>query len=421
VPLLDPDNVLGAITLVFTDSGRRYSPGDVPLALDLARRSALAVERARRYHQERRIAETLQRSMLPETIPEVANVGFCASYLPGGRVDVGGDWYDVIPLHAGRLGLAIGDVAGHGIRAAAVMGQLRHALRAFASDHMDAGVVLTRLNRFVFEQGPAEMATLCYAILDPAQGSLDIATAGHLPPLVITPTGDVSFFDARPEAPIGADSASVYDSSYLRLEPGSTFVLYTDGLVERRRESLDDGLARLATEARSAPHALGEMCDHLVSRLVNGARSDDDIALLAMRYLGAEHGHVKIRRPARPSELASVRRVLRARLEAAGVCSEEIGVIAVAVSEAATNAVEHAYGPTEGWFEVEADVGRDTIEITVRDAGRWRPKARGGGGRGLALIGRLMDEFELRRTPTGTEVWMRRVLHHGGGGEGMES
>ena len=95
-------------------------------------------------------------------------------------------------------------------------------------------------------------------------------------------------------------------------------------------------------------------------------------------------------------------------------------MIAVAVSEAATNAIEHAYGPTEGWFEVDADVRTDAVEVTVRDGGRWRPKARGGGGRGLALIGRLMDEFELRRTPTGTEVWMRRVLHHDGGGEGID-
>jgi PAS domain S-box-containing protein len=420
VPLLERDHVLGAITLTFTDSGRRYAAGDVPLALDLARRSTLAVERARTYYQERRIAETLQRSMLPEALPEVANVGFCANYLPGGRVDVGGDWYDVIPLQGGRLGLAIGDVAGHGIRAATVMGQLRHALRAFASDHMDAGVVATRLNRFVFEQGPADMATLCYAVLDPGHGALDIACAGHVPPLLLSPTGDVSYFHSRPEPPIGADTASVYDSSFLRLEPGSTFVLYTDGLIERRRESLDDGLARLATEAGLAPDPLDELCDHLVARLLDASRRDDDVALLAVRYLGAEHGRVTIRRPARASELASVRRVLRARLEAAGLRSEQVGVIAVAVSEAATNAIEHAYGPMEGWFEVEADVGSDAVEVTVRDGGRWRSKARGGGGRGLALIGRLMDEFELRRTPTGTEVWMRRVLHHDAVGEGIQ-
>jgi anti-sigma regulatory factor (Ser/Thr protein kinase) len=160
---------------------------------------------------------------------------------------------------------------------------------------------------------------------------------------------------------------------------------------------------------RFAPPTLDAVCDRLIERLVGSTRPADDVAVLGLRYIGTTRGTFRIRRPARPSELAPVRRILAAWLETAGVGIEEIGTIAVAVTEAATNAIEHAYGPIEGWFEVEAAIDADeALNITVRDAGRWRPKARGGGGRGLALIGRLMDEFELRRLPAGTEVWMQR-------------
>jgi serine/threonine-protein kinase RsbW len=131
--------------------------------------------------------------------------------------------------------------------------------------------------------------------------------------------------------------------------------------------------------------------------------------MLGMRYVGPTRGHFRVRRPARAAELAPVRRMLSAWLESGGFGNEEIGSIAVATTEAATNAIEHAYGPTEGWFEVEARIDEQgTVQITVRDGGRWRPKSRGDGGRGLTLIGRLMDDFEVRRRPNGTEIWMQR-------------
>jgi anti-sigma regulatory factor (Ser/Thr protein kinase) len=161
---------------------------------------------------------------------------------------------------------------------------------------------------------------------------------------------------------------------------------------------------------RYAPSLLDATCDLLLERLLGGRRPADDVAVLGMRFVGTEHGHLRLRRPARAAELAAMRRILSSWLETAGVPEEDIGVICVATSEAATNAIEHAYGAKEGWFEVEAAVeADDAVTVIVRDAGRWRPKARGGGGRGLTLIGRLMDEFELVRRPAGTEVWMRRA------------
>jgi PAS domain S-box-containing protein len=408
-PLVSGTRVLGVLTLGITSSTRRYSASDLPLALDLARRASLALERAHVLEEERHIAEVLQHSMLPDALPDIPGLSLCARYLPGGRVDVGGDWYDVIPLARARYGIAIGDVAGHGVRAATVMGQLRNALRAFASDGGDPGDVVSRLNRFVFEQGPLDMATLLYGVVDPMNGRLDLATAAHLPPLYVRSNGDTQLLDVAGSPPIGAEPLTRYATTRFELERGSTLLLYTDGLIERRSESLDVGLDRLVDAARYAPAMLDRLCDHLVTRLLEDTRPDDDVAMLGMRYVGPTRGHFRVRRPARAAELAPVRRMLSAWLESGGFGNEEIGSIAVATTEAATNAIEHAYGPTEGWFEVEARIDEQgTVQITVRDGGRWRPKSRGDGGRGLTLIGRLMDDFEVRRRPNGTEIWMQR-------------
>jgi GAF domain-containing protein/anti-sigma regulatory factor (Ser/Thr protein kinase) len=408
-PLISGTRVLGVLTLGITNSKRRFSASDLPLALDLARRASLALERAHVLEEERHIAEVLQHSMLPDALPDVPGLSLCARYLAGGRVDVGGDWYDVIPLAGARYGIAIGDVAGHGVRAATVMGQLRSALRAFASDSRAPGEVVGRLNRFVFEQGPLDMATLLYGVIDPTNGYIDLATAAHLPPLYVRSSGDVQLLEVAGSPPIGAEPLTRYDTTHFELERGSTLLLYTDGLVERRTESLDVGLARLVDAARYAPTMLGGLCDHLVSRLLDGTRPNDDVAILGVRYVGSTRGHFRVRRPARAAELAPVRRMLSAWLESGGFANEEIGSIAVATTEAATNAIEHAYGPTEGWFEVEARIDEQgAVQLTVRDGGRWRPKARGDGGRGLTLIGRLMDDFEVRRRPNGTEIWMQR-------------
>jgi len=417
VPLLSGDDVMAVLVLAFTHSGRRYRSGDVPLALDIARRAAIAFERARAFDQERRVAETLQHAMLPDELPDVPGIAFCARYVPGGRVDIGGDWYDVIELPHGRFGVAIGDVAGHGLSAAAVMGRLRNVLRAFASEGSEPGSVLRRVNRFVFEQGPLDMATLCYGILDSRTGRLAWSLAGHPPPLLLRPGAPPEFGDGRPSPPIGADLQTDFQTAEAELGPGTTVLFYTDGLVERRGESLDLGLDRLRERLRYTPPLLEETCDLVLEQMLGGGRPQDDVAVLGLRFVGIEGSPVRIRRPARPAELGPVRRLITAWLEAAGVAGEEVGAAAVAVTEAATNAIEHAYGPGEGWFEVEADIRDGVLHLAVRDEGRWRPKARGGGGRGLTLISRLMDEFEVRRRRDGTEVWMRRMLHGPAGEE----
>ncbi len=380
-----------------------------PLADDATVVSAVDVSDSRTVERAR-IAEALQRSLLPDALPDIPGVSLYARYLAGGKVDIGGDWYDVVPLAGARCGIVIGDVAGHGVHAATVMGQLRHVLRAFAADGADPAAVVGRLNRFLFEQGPLDMATLCYGVLDPTRGRIDISTAAHVPPLLVRPDGSAELIELPPAPPIGADSLSRYTTTSVQLEPGSTLVFYTDGLVERRREPLDAGLERIVETARSSPMLLNATCEHLLDELIGDARPADDVAVLGLRFAGTSRGHLRVRRPARAAELSPVRRILSAWLETAGFGAEEIGSIAVAMTEAATNAIEHAYGPAEGWFEVEGQIHADgSVGLTVRDGGRWRPKSRGGGGRGLALIGRLMDEFEVRRAEIGTEIWMRRA------------
>ncbi len=410
VPVATRRARLGVLNLAFTTSGRHYTVADLPLALDLARRAALAIERAEAFAHERRVTEALQHSMLPDELPDIPGVSCSARYLPGDAIDIGGDWYDVVPLAGGRHGVVIGDVAGHGIRAATVMGHLRHALRAFAADGRDPASIIERLNRFVFEQGPLDMTTVCCGVLDPATGALQLSSAGHVPPLVINADRSIETIDLEPAPPVGADPLSRYRTVSVKLAPGSTLLLYTDGLVERRGETLDVGLNRLVETAGLAPSGLDDACDYLLERLVGDDRAADDVAVLALRFVGPPRGRMKIRRRANSAELAPVRRILASWLEAGGFGAEEIGSITVAVSEAATNAIEHAYGPGEGWFEVAGEIDeRGTLNVTVRDNGRWRPKARGGGGRGLALIARLMDAFEVRRHDTGTEIWMRRA------------
>jgi PAS domain S-box-containing protein len=409
VPLVGDGRVLGALALGYGPSARRYSAVDVPLVLDIARRVALAIERAQTYVAERQIAETLQRSLLPDELPEVPTMDLCARYMPGGRAEVGGDWYDVVPLPGGRLGLVIGDVAGRGVRAAAVMGQLRNALRAFASEGYEPAAMIERLNRFLFENGPTDMATLCLAAIDATSGHVVAVSAGHPPTLVWRNDGDATWLPGVSGPPVGADQRAHYRALEMDLAPGDALVMYTDGLIERRGESLDRGLERLqdAVQRLRVDESLSEACDELSTALLDDG-ADDDVAILAVRFVSSVPGTLRWRRPARASELSGMRRLVGGWLDDADVASEDINLVIVAVNEAATNAIEHAYGRHQGWFEVEGRLRGEDLTVVVRDAGQWRPKAAGGGGRGLALIGRLMDEFELRRSDQGTEVWMRR-------------
>ncbi len=413
VPMLaDGDRVVGVLH-VGTLEQRRFSEEDVLLLRLVASRAALAIEHAVLHDRQRGIAETLQRSLLPERLPRVPGVSIAARYVPGSSgVEVGGDWYDALSLSDGKVGLVIGDVAGRGIVAASAMGQLRNALRAYAFEGMGPAESLGRLNQLAFEIGPKDLfATVLFCILDPRRDEARLASAGHPPPLLGLPGERGAFVDGGRGLPLGALRDSPYTETTAKLNPGSTLLLYTDGLVERPGAYLEEALERLEQEVREGPEDLEQLLDHLLAAFAPEEHGDD-AALVAVRMLGRPVEPLKLRYRARPSALAPVRAALRDWLDRAGASDEEVYEITVACNEACTNSIEHPlHRPGSDYFEVEADCAGGELSLIVRDFGRWRDsRPAGDRGRGLKFINALMDDVDVRSSGEGTQVLMCRRL-----------
>ena len=397
---------------------RQLAAADREWLVTLVSQGAQALDRAARYETERGIAETLQRSVLPERLPASHGVKLAARYLPGtSGVDVGGDWYDAILLGDGRIGVVIGDVVGKGVRAAAMMGQLRNALRAFAFEHSDPQVVVSRLGKLVDGMMEVPFATLAYLVVDPRTREVRYVVAGHPPPLVRAPDGTTTFLSGGRTLPIGVDATLAFEAGDAQLAEGSTIVLYTDGLVERRGRPLDEGLRLLAGAATETDDDPEELVDALVAALIGEDERPDDIAVLALRLAVAAVDDLRLVRPSTQESLVEMRQSLRSWLAGAGVEEVAAAEIALAVWEAGANAIEHAQQPTQPTFELRAlldDAGWARFE--VRDSGTWKP---GDGsfdrGLGLTLIRSFMDTVEVRADETGTTVVMeRRVELHAG-------
>ncbi|MGZ6793976.1 MAG: PP2C family protein-serine/threonine phosphatase, partial [Mycobacteriales bacterium] len=284
VPLRARRQVLGVLAMFTSSSGRTYRQDDLEIAADLARRAGLTVDNARLYQREHDVAEALQNSMLP-TIPDVDGLSIGKRYLPShGTGQVGGDWYDVLPLPDGHVGIAVGDVMGHDMTAAAAMGQLRSVLRSYAWQGGSPPQVLNRLDDLVQGLGMAQLATAFYARLEVASGRLHYANAGHLPPVVRDPDGQVRFLEGAQSVLVGAVPDAERTEDVTALAPGSVLVLYTDGLVEDRDRDLDDGLVLLADALRAAPDDAEGICDALTTALSTATRADD-VALLVVKVL----------------------------------------------------------------------------------------------------------------------------------------
>jgi PAS domain S-box-containing protein len=282
VPLRARSRVLGALTLGLTGGERRYDQEDLEMAADIGRRAGLAVDNAQLFGREHEVAVALQRSMLPR-VPRVPGLEISAHYFAGSeRADVGGDWYDVLPLPDGSVGVAVGDVMGHDLIAAAAMGQLRSVLRSYAWEGHRPSEVLERLDRLVQGLGMAQLATCVYGRLLPVEDGalLRYANAGHLPPVVQRRTGEVEVLDGGKSvligAPGGASEGGRPDGSAF-IPRGATLILYTDGLVEDRETDVDAGVARLCSLIAGHDPALGvsTLCDRLLDELLTGPRTDD--------------------------------------------------------------------------------------------------------------------------------------------------
>ena len=384
-------------------------PAESVLLTQLARLIGLRLENARLYEAEHRIASTLQHSLLPRSLPRVPGAIVASRYLPGSsEAEVGGDWYDVIVAPDERLFLVIGDVVGKGVHAAAGMGQLSNALRAYILEGFDCGEALTRLNRLVDNLGRRQFATVVCVRFDPRSRQLHYSSAGHPSPVLAARGEEGEFLYAQALGPpIGALSDVTYPTLEAELALGSRLLLYTDGLVEDRRRGIDAGLAEVRADLAKPAEHVEDLLDNLLVRVARQTRRDD-IALLALQ--ATEPREFVLRLPADPTRLSALRRRLEDFLTANGVPEADIFDLTVAVSEAAANAIEHPIEPAEPIITVEVSVEDDAVLATVRDTGSWRPATSAGfRGRGLALIGAL-SELSVARSATGTAVSLRRPI-----------
>ncbi|MER7537857.1 SpoIIE family protein phosphatase [Streptomyces sp. NPDC097704] len=280
IPLVARGQVLGAVTVTRLRTREPFDEQDFVLIDEVVARAALNIDNARLYTTQREAALTLQRSLTNNALPDVTGLELTGRYLPASSHDVGGDWFDVIALPGGRTGLVIGDVMGHGIHAAAVMGQLRTAVRTLARHDIAPARMLSSLDAVVADLGEDEMATCVYAVHDPATGGWVIARAGHPPPAVAAPDGTITFLDGPPGTPLGT-GAHDFGTEEVVLPGGGLLVLYTDGLIEARHRDLDQGMRQLAEALRPLDRPLDTMCDEVLGRLLAGSAQDDVAMLLA--------------------------------------------------------------------------------------------------------------------------------------------
>jgi anti-sigma regulatory factor (Ser/Thr protein kinase) len=328
-------------------------------------------------------------------------------------LEVGGDWYDAFELPDGRIALTVGDVVGHGLTAAAAMGQARTALAALANLAAGPGELLERLDDFLARSGTTDFATVCYAIIDPVTGVLEYASAGHPPMLVVSPAGETIWLDRAQSAPLWGDASRARPQESLTLERGSLLVLYSDGLVERRHELFDDSLRRLAAAGRDvADFPVEDVCSTLMAKLGVDSSRDDDVAVMAMRLEPVPATRYHRLFPAHGDQLRKLRASMRSWLDGRAIGQPLQQTLLLAVSEACSNAIEHAYHNTE-LGDVQVDITESSsggFLVEVRDSGSFQPSiAPGDRGRGTEIMRRLTTDFSRELTSHGTVVRFRVV------------
>ncbi|MGW7041824.1 SpoIIE family protein phosphatase [Streptomyces avermitilis] len=419
LPLIVQARPIGAMGLLYNDR-RGFTPEERNVLVALGSSIAQSLQRAMFYEQEKDLAQGLQQAMLPRSIPSVPGADVAVRYRSAkiGR-DIGGDWYDLIPLPGGRVGAVIGDVQGHDTHAAAVMGQLRIVLRAYAAEGHTPATVMARASVFLHELDTDRFATCLYAEADLSTGVMQLVRAGHIDPLVRRMDGTCRRLPVQGGLPLGLSaefSRLEYPVDTVELDPGETLLLCTDGLVEQPGADLDEGMQTLLELLRSGPDDVRDLADLLID-VAEERGGDDDVALLLMRRqgLGRQSGgrlqqHVA---PGDPEALTEARHMIRAAVRAWGAreCADEIELVA---DELITNALMH----TEGSAIVTLRVltGPDhRLRVEVEDSSSALPRRREAGesevsGRGLLLVDRLADVWGVEARGRGKCVWCEFIV-----------
>ncbi|MFF9626740.1 SpoIIE family protein phosphatase [Streptomyces griseosporeus] len=413
-----PDGRSYTFTCTPVADGSGGGPGVLVFATDVTDHAEAAERLRASERRQRETAVTLQRSLLPQELEQPDDLRIAATYQPGGtEAAVGGDWYDVITLGGGRTALVIGDVMGRGVRAAAVMGQLRTAVRAYARLDLPPHEVLQLLDGLATEIDANQIATCVYAVHDPNEGRLMYASAGHLPILVRDENGTVLRADEPTGPPLGT-GGWVHASGSVPLGPGSTAVLYTDGLVERRNEDLDEGIAALERALAGATGTPQVVCDRLVRSAGVTADHDDDVAVLVLQHPARTGADGELFRNAALELLGGVEAAPRARAFASGVLTSwrfpvelhDLGVLAA--SELVANSLQHGTPPMR--LRLRRTDRRLIIEVTDGDdhlPRRRRAEPGDESGRGIAIVATIASNWGSRRTPGGGKaVWCEFAL-----------
>ncbi|MEV7011269.1 SpoIIE family protein phosphatase [Streptosporangium sp. NPDC051022] len=409
VPLKARGRVLGFVIFTRKPDSEPFDDQDVNLAEELAARTAVCLDNARLYNRERRTALTLQSSLLPADLYQPLGMTIASRYLPASDlVGVGGDWYDVIPLPGCRVALVVGDVMGHGIRAAATMGQLRTAARTLASLDLDPAEVLFRLNRMSQDLDATQIATCVYATYDPVTRACAIASAGHVPPIIVRPGGETELLELPSGVPLGIGN-DPFEMRELVLPHDSMLAFYTDGLVESRERDIDQGIGMVRDLLAGRLQDLEELCDLTIGAQRPGHERDDIALLLArVRELGQDDV-VDLLLPSDRRSPAQARAFVRATLTAWRL-EAVADTVELMISELVTNAVEHGSG------SVELRLLRGpTLVCEVTDRSSALPAMREAGseddsGRGLFIVNWLAHRWGSRITPKGKVVWVEQQL-----------
>jgi serine phosphatase RsbU (regulator of sigma subunit)/anti-sigma regulatory factor (Ser/Thr protein kinase) len=413
LPLIARDVMLGFFVCVRQVGYRRFDAYDIEIGMEFASRAAIFMDNAQRYSRERATALTLQRSMLPTGLSYPSSVEVKHRYLPGSKlIEVGGDWYESILLPGARVALVVGDVAGHGVRAAVTMGRLRTAIHMLSMLELPPAETLQQLNELMQELGVREphFATCVYAIFDAVSGTCEVASAGHLPPLLVRPDGTNELLDVMPAPPLGVGTGLI-QSRTLTIEDGSLLVLYTDGLVEKRSQDIDEGLNRL--REIFGPGSADQDLEDLCRATLAGVYADehrDDIALLVARLRRIQPDHVVSW--TLPSELTSASRarsLIRRPLRRWGLV-ELLPTAELLVSELVTNAVRYAQGKIGLRLIREGGLVCEVMDDSAALPRLRHPDDFDERGRGLQVVSQLAQRWGARRSASGKVVWCELPL-----------